>query len=101
MIRALLLKPIPKIGFIYLFILFFFPKNEMNAQCQFLDTLGIELLQDSLVMNFPDICKKITIGTSVTGREIVAMKFSDNVNVDENEPEILLTTGLLPTVYFT
>ena len=48
-------------------------------------------LQDSLVTNFPNICKKLVIGTSVSGFDIVALKFSDNVNIDETEPEILLT----------
>ncbi len=48
-------------------------------------------LQDSLATNFPNICKKVIIGTSVSGFDIVALKFSDNVNIDEPEPEILLT----------
>ena len=64
---------------------------ESFGQCQQLDTLGIDNLQDSLSTHFPSICKKVSIGTSVTGYDIVAMKFSDNVNVDENEPEVLLT----------
>ena len=49
-------------------------------------------LQDSLVEHFPQICKKVIIGTSKLGFDIVALKFSDNVNTDELEPEILLTS---------
>ena len=45
---------------------------------------------DSLATNFPTICKKVVIGKSVENRDIVALKFSDNVNVDEKEPEMLL-----------
>ena len=47
-------------------------------------------LVDSLSTNFPSICKKEVVGHSVLGREIIAIKFSDNVALDENEPEILL-----------
>ena len=76
---------------------------ETNAQCQYLnvdkhhdiDEIGdvdeISDLQDSLVTHFPNICKKVIIGTSVSGYDIVALKFSDNVNIDEPEPEVLLT----------
>jgi len=65
------------------------------AQCHLLDVnLVIDEigdLQDSLATNFPNICKKVVIGTSVSGYDLVALKFSDNVNSDESEPEILLT----------
>ena len=37
----------------------------------------------------PDIATRFSIGTSYQGRQLWAMKISDNVNVDENEPEIL------------
>ncbi|MGH9202091.1 MAG: M14 family zinc carboxypeptidase, partial [Vicinamibacterales bacterium] len=39
----------------------------------------------------PDIFSLFTIGTSYQGRTIWAGKLSDNVNVDEDEPEVLLT----------
>jgi len=37
----------------------------------------------------PAIVKRVAIGTSYQGRTIWAVKISDNVNVDENEPEVL------------
>lgn len=37
----------------------------------------------------PDIVKLISIGQSYQGRELWAAKVSDNVQVDENEPELL------------
>jgi hypothetical protein len=37
----------------------------------------------------PDIVQKVSIGTSYQGRTIWAVKISDNVAVDENEPEVL------------
>jgi hypothetical protein len=37
----------------------------------------------------PDIVKLFSIGTSYQGRQLWAVKISDNVNVDENEPEVM------------
>ena len=37
----------------------------------------------------PDIVRRFSIGTSYQGRQMWAVKISDNVNVDENEPEVL------------
>jgi carboxypeptidase T len=44
---------------------------------------------DGTVAAHPQIARKFSIGKSHEGREIWALKISDNVNVDENEPEIL------------
>jgi len=43
---------------------------------------------DSIIDNYPGIAKKMSIGTSVEGRNLWVLKISDNVNVDEAEPEI-------------
>lgn len=46
-------------------------------------------LLDSLHAVHPDlVSEKISIGQSVQGREIWAFKVSDNVDVDEDEPEV-------------
>ena len=37
----------------------------------------------------PDIVRRFSIGTSYQGRQVWAVKISDNVAVDENEPEVL------------
>jgi carboxypeptidase T len=37
----------------------------------------------------PDIVQRLSIGTSYQGRTIWAVKISDNVAIDENEPEVL------------
>jgi carboxypeptidase T len=37
----------------------------------------------------PDIVKRFSIGKSYQGRDIWAVKISDNVNVDEAEPEVM------------
>ncbi|GIJ75910.1 Zinc carboxypeptidase [Micromonospora phaseoli] len=44
---------------------------------------------NKVVADHPTIARKISIGTSYEGRDLVAVKISDNVATDENEPEIL------------
>lgn len=44
---------------------------------------------DQAVAAHPTIVKKFSIGKSYKGRELWAAKISDNVAVDENEPEVL------------
>ena len=41
----------------------------------------------------PDIVERFSIGKSYGGRELWAAKISDNVAVDENEPEVLFDGG--------
>jgi carboxypeptidase T len=43
------------------------------------------------VAQHPNIMSKRVIGKSYQGRDIVAVKISDNVATDENEPEVLFT----------
>jgi PKD repeat protein len=51
-------------------------------------------IADSLAINFPLICQKIIIGTSVGNRQLAVLKISDNANVDENEAEIFFEAGI-------
>jgi len=51
-------------------------------------------IADSLAANFPAICKKVMWGTSVGGRQLAALKISDNVDTDEAQPEVLLDGGI-------
>ncbi|MBM3404399.1 MAG: T9SS type A sorting domain-containing protein [Bacteroidetes bacterium] len=51
-------------------------------------------IADSLATAFPSLCKKVSFGTSLGGRQLAALKISDNVNTDEPEPEILLDGGI-------
>ena len=43
------------------------------------------------VAAFPNITDQRSIGTSYQGRQMVAIKISDNVGTDEDEPEVLFT----------
>ncbi|GGV80331.1 M14 family metallopeptidase [Streptomyces massasporeus] len=46
---------------------------------------------NSIVSANPSIASQRVIGTSYQGRNIVAIKISDNVGTDESEPEVLFT----------
>lgn len=47
---------------------------------------------DQLTLLYPDIIsQKISIGTSLEGRDIWAIKISDNHEIEENEPQALYT----------
>ena len=49
---------------------------------------GIDTLLDAWAVQYPDlITPKTSIGTSIEGRDIWAVKISDNPNQDEDEPE--------------
>ncbi|WP_433240048.1 M14 family zinc carboxypeptidase [Streptosporangium sp. CA-135522] len=46
---------------------------------------------DQIVADHPAIARKTSYGTSYEGRDLIAVKISDNVGTDENEPEVLFT----------
>jgi carboxypeptidase T len=48
---------------------------------------------DQTITAHPDLIARATIGTSYEGRELWAVKVSDNVGVDEGEPEVLFSAG--------
>jgi len=49
---------------------------------------------DSVVAAHPAIVAKFSIGKSYEGRDLWAVKVSDNVNVDESEPEVLFDANI-------
>lgn len=59
-----------------------FPEAEYHGYA------SMEARLDSIVQNYPAIAEKISLGQSVQGRELWALKISDNVNIDEKEPEV-------------
>lgn len=73
----------------------FWKKQEVNSRADKYHSYDeIVALVDSLASTFPEICKKISFGTSVQGRQLCCLKISDNVNTDENEAEILFDGGI-------
>lgn len=58
----------------------------------YLTLAQLQLELDSMIMDYPSlISTKDTIGYSLQGRPIVALRISDNPNTDEAEPEVLYT----------
>jgi len=53
-----------------------------------------ETMMQQFASDYPQICKLITIATLNSGRKILALRISDNVNVEENEPEFLYTSSI-------
>jgi len=50
----------------------------------------MESILDDFHSNYPSLCsQKVSIGQSIEGRELWMVKISDNVSVDEPEPEVL------------
>ncbi|MBN1387725.1 MAG: T9SS type A sorting domain-containing protein [Bacteroidales bacterium] len=47
-----------------------------------------------LAADYPLLCRVDTIGESIQGRLILALKISDNVNEDEDEPEVFYTANM-------
>ena len=49
---------------------------------------------DDVAASHPDIAEKFSIGRSYEGRQVWALKISDNVGADEDEPEVLFTSQM-------
>jgi hypothetical protein len=49
---------------------------------------------DSVAAAHPEIVREFSIGKSYEGRDLWAVKVSDNVAVDENEPEVLFDSNI-------
>lgn len=53
---------------------------------------------DSIMKSFrdtyPGLCRLDTVGTSINGRLVLALKISDNVLSDEDEPELFYTSSM-------
>jgi len=44
--------------------------------------------------DYPDLCQVVNVGYSVVGREILFARISDNVAVEEDEPEVMYTSTM-------
>ena len=53
-----------------------------------------EDLMEQFAADYPEICTLHTIGTLPSGRKLLALRISDNVNADEDEPEFLYTSTI-------
>lgn len=62
-----------------------FPPADSNYH----DYAELTAVVNQVVADHPAIARKSSIGRSYEGRDLMVVKISDNVGVDENEPEIL------------
>lgn len=53
----------------------------------------VQMMQN-FATDYPNICRLDTIGFSVAGRLLLAVKISDNVDADEAEPEVFYTATM-------
>lgn len=53
-----------------------------------------ESMMYQFTTNFPNLCKLDTIGVLASGRKLLAVKISDNVNQKENEPRFLYSSSM-------
>ncbi len=53
-----------------------------------------DTIMHKLAEDYPFLCRVDTIGESIEGRLILALKISDNVNEDEDEPEVFYTSNM-------
>jgi hypothetical protein len=63
-------------------------REEYHSYDQIIQTMN------ALSLGYSGICKKVDYGTSYEGRQLTALKISDNVDVDEPEPEVLMDGGI-------
>jgi len=64
---------------------------DVGASIPLTQGMGYEL--NAIAAAHPDLVRISNIGTSYQGRQMVAIKISDNVATDEDEPEVLFTHG--------
>lgn len=73
------------------------PKNSKNTQTvwNFYPTYDqyVSYMQ-GFAANHPEICRLDTIGYTMEGRLLLAVKLSDNVNVNRGKPEFLYTSSM-------
>ena len=72
--------------------------NDYQSRDFELGTMGGYYTYDEIVNrlydinnSYPDLTQLISIGNTLEGRDIWAIKLSDNASIDENEPEVLYT----------
>ena len=51
-------------------------------------------IMQSFVANYPALCRLDTIGTSIKGKLVLALKISDNPSDDETEPEVFYSSTM-------
>jgi len=51
-------------------------------------------IMQSFITLYPSLCTLETIGTSIYGKKVFALKISDNASIDEDEPEVFYSSTM-------
>ena len=74
------------------------PKPPADLRVQALDTYNnytnMTALLDDYVAAYPSICRKTSLGQSVRGRELWAMKITSHPDIQEDKPEVKFVSTL-------
>ena len=70
------------------------PRDFPSADSNYHNYAEMTAAIDQAVAAHPTILSKTSIGSSHEGRQMVALKISDNVGTDEDEPEVLFTCNM-------
>jgi carboxypeptidase T len=70
------------------------PLDFPSADSAYHNYAEMTAMLNQIVADHPTLARQTVIGQSYQGRNIVALKISDNVATDENEPEILFNAHL-------
>ncbi len=68
--------------------------KQMNLFSSYPTYTAYEVLMTQYATNYPSICKLVTIGTLPSGRKLLMLKITDNINNRENEPQFLYTSSM-------
>ncbi len=63
------------------------PRLSNNVMGQYHDYAGVTQLMQTFANQFPKITRLVTLGKSIEGRELWALKLTDNPDIEEDEPE--------------
>lgn len=69
-------------------------KNTRNPLDQYYSYDEYVSFMQSTAAAYPSICRLVNAGQTVQGRQILFMEISDNVNVEENEPEFRYVSSM-------
>jgi hypothetical protein len=51
-------------------------------------------MMNAFATNYPNLCTIVNFGTTVNGRQLLYAKISDNVNTEEDEPEVQYSSSM-------
>lgn len=68
--------------------------NDAMEWDQYPSYFQYDSIMQSFADNYPDICRLDTIGTSINGKLVLALKISDNSAADEDEPAVFYTSTI-------